>query len=258
MARTATSPDAPLPLPGEIEAILFDLDDTLVDARGSWRAGFAEAIAGLHARSPALQRLGSPAAIYDGWFRRYGEEAHRAAGYGEWRPGFTSEAFERLVAEHLGPDPALAADLVARYRVAAPRHIAIYPDAEPLLGLLGARYPLGLISNGPSELQRPKIEQFALERYFEVLVVSGEFGVRKPDPLIFATALEALGVAPGRAVFIGDNPADDIAGARAAGLAAIWVNRGDWPALDPREGAPPHAEVRELREIPSLLGLGGG
>ena len=228
---------APLPAPEEIEAVLFDLDDTLVDARGSWRAGFAEAIAALHARSPALQQLGSPTAIYDQHFRRYGEEAHRAAGFGEWQARFTVEAFERLVTEHLAPDGELAAQLLAAYLAAVPSHLTLYPDAEPLLELLGARYPLGLVSNGPSELQRPKIEKFSLERHFEVVVVSGELGVRKPDPAIFAIALEALGVSPQRAVFIGDNPTDDIGGAHAPpGLPAIWVNRGDWPAPDPGDG----------------------
>ena len=247
---------ANLPAPDQIEAILFDLDDTLVDARGSWRAGFADAIADLHARSPALQRLGSPTAIYDGWFRRYGEEAHRAAGFGEWQTRFTIEAFERLVAEHLGPDAELVARLHASYLAATPGHLAIFPDAEPLLELLGARYPLGLISNGLGELQRPKIEKFALERHFEVVVVSGELGVRKPEPAIFANALEALGVSPARAVFIGDNPTDDVAGACAFGLAAIWVNRGDWPAPADQD-ALPHAEVSELRQIPEALGLEG-
>lgn len=250
---------ARLPAPDAIEAILFDLDDTLVDARGSWRAGFAEAIAELHAQSPALQALGSPTEIYDGWFRHYSEEAHRAAGFGEWQARFTIEAFERLVAEHVGPDPALAARLVARYQAATPGHLAIFPDAEPLLERLRARYPLGLISNGPSELQRPKIEKFDLERYFEVVLVSGEFGVRKPDPAIFTAALEALGVSAGRSVFIGDNPRDDIAGACAVGLATIWVNRGDWRTPDPgNREALPHAEVRELCEIPAALGLEGG
>ncbi|MYB43291.1 MAG: HAD family hydrolase [Chloroflexi bacterium] len=249
---------AHLPAPDQIEAILFDLDDTLVDARGSWRAGLAEALAELHARSPALQALGSPTAIYDGSFRHYSEDAHRAAGFGEWQASFTVEAFERLVAEHLGPDPALAAQLVARYQAATPGHLAIFPDAEPLLERLGARYPLGLISNGPGPLQRPKIEKFSLERHFEVVVVSGEFGVRKPDQRIFASTLEALGASAANAVFIGDNPTDDIAGACASGLSAIWVNRGDWPAPDPdNKAALPHAEVRELREIAAVLGLEG-
>ena len=94
-----------LPAPDQLQAVLFDLDDTLIDARGSWRAGFAESIAELHAAEPALQALGSPEAIYDGYFRHYTEAAHRAAGGGEWQERFTLEAYERLIGEHLRPDP---------------------------------------------------------------------------------------------------------------------------------------------------------
>ena len=242
------------PPPDRLEAVLFDLDDTLVDARGSWRAGFAEAIADLHAAEPALRALGGPEAIYDRHFRRYTEAAHRAAGGGEWEERFTLEAFERLLAEHLRPDPALAARLADRYRAAAPRHVAIHPDAIETLEAAGARYRLGLVTNGLSHIQRPKIERFDLERRLEVVVVSGEAGVQKPDPAIFAIALDALGVEAGAAVYIGDNPYHDVAGAHAAGLAAIWVNRGDW-RVDADTPAP-DLEVRELREAWAYLGLG--
>ena len=245
-----------LPAPDEIEAVLFDLDDTLVDARGGWRAGFAEAIEELYAGSPALQRLGSPREIYDGQFRRYTEAAHQAAG-GEWEARFTQEAFQRLLADHLEPDPALAACLHEAYREAVHQHMTLYPDAMETLELLGARFPLGLISNGPRELQRPKVEAFMLEHHFEVIVISGEVGLRKPDPAIFAIAIEALAVSPQGAVYVGDNPAHDVVGACDSGLAAIWVNRGDWP-LDSLEGQAArrrHVEVRELREVPAALGL---
>ena len=170
-----------LPAPDEIEAVLFDLDDTLVDARGSWRAGFAEAIEELYAGSPALQRLGSPREIYDGQFRRYTEAAHQAAG-GEWEARFTQEAFQRLLADHLEPDPALAACLHEAYRETVHQHMTLYPDAMETLELLGARFPLGLISNGPRELQRPKVEAFMLEHHFEVIVISGEVGLREAGP----------------------------------------------------------------------------
>ena len=249
---------AALPAPDEIEAICFDLDDTLVDARGGWRAGFAEAIAELHARSAELQRLGSPAQIYDGHFRRYSEAAHQAAGGGEWESRFTREAFERLLREHLEPDAALAERLHREYVEAVHAHMVLYPDAVETLELLGARYPLGLISNGPRELQRPKLESFMLERHFEVIVISGEVGVQKPDPVIFALALEALEVAAERTIYVGDNPAHDVVGACDSGLAAIWVNRGDWPldALgDEREPPLRHVEVRALAEVPAALGL---
>ena len=242
-----------LPAPDQLQAVLFDLDDTLIDARHERRAGFAESIAELHAAEPALRALGSPEAIYDDYFRHYTEDAHRAAGGGEWEERFTLEAYERLIAEHLHPDPALAAQLTERYRALHIHHVGIHPDAIETLEAVGARYPLGMITNGLSHIQRPKIERYDLERYFQVVVVSGEVGVQKPDPAIFALALEPLGVRPETAVYIGDNPYHDVVGARAAGVGSIWVNRGDW-----RLGADaptPDLEVRELREAWPYLGV---
>ena len=250
-----------VPAPGQIRAVLFDLDDTLVDARRSWRRGFAQTIAELHAASPALRAVGSPEAIYDAHFRRHSEAAHRAAGGGEWQERFTREAFERLLAEQLTPDPRLAARLSDAYRAAILEQVEAFPDALETLEAVAARYPLGLISNGPGQLQRSKVERFGLERFFAAVVISGEVGVRKPDPAIFGLALEAMAVPAEAAVYVGDNPHHDVVGACGAGLAAIWVNRGDWgdwPVEAPGEGraAPPHVEVRELREAWVHLGVG--
>lgn len=249
---------APLPAPDEIEAVVFDLDDTLVDARGAWRASFAEAIAPLHAHSPALQRLGEPPLIYDSHFRGYSESAHRSAGSGEWEDRFTLEAFERLLAEHLGSDASSAAALCGAYREAIPRHQRLYPDALATLEAVGSRYPLGLVSNGPRGQQRAKVERMGLEGYFETVVISGEVGIRKPDPAIFRLALEALAVSAMGSVYVGDDPRHDVIGACDCGLAAIWVNRGDFSAeVLSRDGKPPprHVEVRSLTEVPSALGL---
>ncbi|MXZ63097.1 MAG: HAD family hydrolase [Chloroflexi bacterium] len=242
-----------LPAPDQLQAVLFDLDDTLIDARGSWRAGFAESIEELHAAEPGLQALGTPEEIYDGYFRHYTEDAFRAAGRGEWDERFTLEAYERLIATHLRPDPALAERLADHYRAIHINHIGIYPDAIETLEAARARYPLALITNGLSRIQRPKIERFDLERYFEVVVVSGEAGLQKPDPAIFALALEPLGVAPEATVYIGDNPYHDVVGAHAAGVGAIWVNRGDWHVES--GDLVPDIEVRELRETWPYLGL---
>jgi putative hydrolase of the HAD superfamily len=243
-----------LPAPDQLQAVLFDLDDTLVDARGSWRAGFAASIADLHAAEPALRALGSPEEIYDGYFRHYTEDAFRAGGRGEWDERFTLEAYERLITTHLRPDPDLARSLADHYRAIHVDHVGIYPDAIETLEAVGARYPLALITNGLSRIQRPKIDRFDLERYFEVVVVSGEAGVQKPDPAIFELALDPLGVPPATTVYIGDNPYHDVVGARAAGAGAIWVNRGDWHVES--GDLVPDLEVRELRETWPYLGVG--
>ena len=116
---------------------------------------------------------------------------------------------------------------------------------------LRPRFKLGLVTNGPSRTQRPKIEQFRLIDYLDLLIVSEEVGVAKPDPAIFAIALERLGVAPSEALFVGDLPEFDLRGAAAAGMPFIWMNpRGEEL---PADVAQPIAVIERLTELLPLL-----
>ncbi|MYH41528.1 MAG: HAD family hydrolase, partial [Chloroflexi bacterium] len=87
---------------------------------------------------------------------------------------------------------------------------------------------------------------------FDAIAISGEIGAVKPDPAIFEVALSGLGV-PGDDVWhVGDSPGIDVAGARAAGLKAVWINRSGRRL---GEGEPePHMEIRSLAELAPLLG----
>ena len=111
---------------------------------------------------------------------------------------------------------------------------------------------LGLITNGPSEHQRSRIEPLGLDRYFEAIAVSGELGVRKPDPAIFRHVLRALSVTPAAAVYVGDSLEADVAGAKAAGMAEVWLNRDGRAVSGDHE---PDAEIATLAELPGLLGI---
>jgi len=86
---------------------------------------------------------------------------------------------------------------------------------------------LGLVSNAidPPELLHRDLEQLGVAQRLDVAVFSSEVGRRKPDPAIFERALDALGVAPERALFVGDRLATDVAGAAALGMKtcqALW------------------------------------
>jgi len=86
---------------------------------------------------------------------------------------------------------------------------------------------------------------------FEAVIDSHVVGVEKPDPAIFAIALEQIGSRPERAIFVGDVPAVDVAGARAAGIAPVLLDRHDsFPDVD----APRIAALEEL--LPRLPGSG--
>ena len=242
-----------LPAAESLQAVFFDLDDTLVDARGSWQAGFCEVIASVLDQAPGLGRLGAPQQIYRTYFRRYSEEAYAASGGGEWSRDFSRAAFRRLLAEHDEPDEALADRLLEAYVEAWPRHIETFEDVMETLEIVRSRYRVGLVTNGLSAEQRLKIERGGLVDAFDVIVVSGEVGVRKPDPAIFGYALRALDVEPAHAMHIGDSAPHDVRGARNAGLGAVWVDRGHGQPEDER--SEPHVRVTAVGELCGLLGL---
>src|SRR4249919_2444715 len=118
----------------------------------------------------------------------------------------------------LEADPA-AADRMLSDAVA----FRLLPDAEPLLaGLARAGVPAAVVSNWDMSLRRTLA---ALGLECEAIVTCGETGVRKPDPRIFLEALGRLGVAPARALHIGDSADTDAAGAAAAGIDVRIVDR---------------------------------
>lgn len=134
--------------------------------------------------------------------------------------------------------------------------IRLFDDARELFGsLLRTRVPLALITNGASDTQRDALRVLGIEHRFSAVVISGEVGIAKPDPAIFAIAIDRLGVAPESVWHVGDSLAADVVGAKAAGLTAIWLNREglSWKDGDPR----PDHELRTLAELAGLLSLRG-
>jgi len=84
---------------------------------------------------------------------------------------------------------------------------------------------LACVTNGRDFFQRNKIEALGLANYFDVIVTSGELGVKKPNPLIFNTALEQLGAQAKECIFIGDSLTADMLPAKQLGMKTVWVNR---------------------------------
>jgi FMN phosphatase YigB (HAD superfamily) len=150
------------------------------------------------------------------------------------------------VARALRPDDAgLGSRVGARFLDDAR---ACFEANAPILERLASRYRLGIVSNFYGNLATV-CDNAQVRRYFGVIVDSARVGLCKPDPRIFLTAVEALGIEPGRAVMVGDSLARDMAGARAAGMAHIWLS----PA--PERQGPPCCPGD--RVIPSLRDLEG-
>jgi len=102
-------------------------------------------------------------------------------------------------------------------------HSEIVPGAERTLEALHPKYKLAVISNATSDLCRRILKENGLNKLFQVIVVSRDLGIRKPDPQIFRYTLEKLQVKPDEAVHVGDSLEEDVLGAKRAGLRAIWI-----------------------------------
>ena len=224
----------------EVQAIIFDLDDTLWDvgpvilraehAMLQYLADRYPRVLDMHTVEfmrdvRARMALENPAMRHDfTWLRREALRVHaREAGYPETMVDEVFAVFYR-----------------------ARNEVVLYDDVLPALEALQQRFRLFAISNGNADLAA-----IGLARHFERSLAAREAGMLKPDPRIFAMLLERAGLAPRHAVHVGDDPEADVEGARRAGVAPVWLNRyGDnWP----RASQEPLA-IRSLVELDVLLG----
>jgi 2-haloacid dehalogenase len=163
------------------------------------------------------------------------------------QPELARERFRRLLGE-IGAPPGGAARLGERYLDRLSARGDRLPGCRWLLRRLRGRYRLGVVTNGIDRVQRSRLAASGLAPFFEVVVTSQGCGFAKPDPRILETALEALQVSPRQAAYVGDDLAVDRAASRAAGVAFVWMDRGD-----PAPGARPRLRVRRLAELARLL-----
>lgn len=98
-----------------------------------------------------------------------------------------------------------------------------YPKAIEVLRILKKKYKLGMITNGVGMTQRMKIAKLGCEPFMDLILVSGEEGIHKPDSRIFIKALDLLHVSARETAFIGDSLQFDMEGSIAVGMTPIWI-----------------------------------
>lgn len=124
---------------------------------------------------------------------------------------------------------------------------SLYGDVITCLDTLkAAGLRLAVISNWDISLHKT-LRAFGLYDYFEVVIASMEEGVEKPDPRIFQIAFDRLGLTPEEVVHVGDNPQDDLMGAKAVGMAAYVIDRSN--------GYSSSVHLSTLTDLPARLGL---
>lgn len=213
--------------------VLFDLDDTLCDHDTSLRLRLrrAFAAAGHDLPAPEMDAL---------------IEAAMPTAFSY------PERFADLLATHGVTDPALQQRGVDAYLSDRYHGLELFEEALSVVEAIKRQARVGMITNGPTEIQRNKIIRLEIAELFPFVLISEEVGVWKPDPAIFQRALELGEAAPEEAVYVGDSPEHDIAGARAAGITSVWINRTGraWAG-----GPPPDYEIGNLRELFPLFGF---
>ncbi len=229
------------------KAIIFDLDDTILDTTLS-----ADRLWSRTAEHFA-ERAGVEASAFDRqmklsreWF--WSDPLRNQAGrldLDKARAGCVEHALKVL---HT-PDRTLAdevADWFTRRRITAMRPFDGAIDAIKAIKRAGVK--LALISNGKGETQREKVVRFELEPLFDCIILEGEFGAGKPDRRVFDHALKELGVEPNEAWMVGDNLHWEVAAPQALGMKGIWL---DWRGAGLPAGTTivPDRIIRRIAEL---------
>ena len=152
----------------------------------------------------------------------------------EEHPEFDAEGIWRSIIEahrRLSPAPC-PPESCSRCRCSWPRCAAasratgygLYPHVREVLDALRERYPLALVTDAQSTYARGELHRVGLLGYFDPIVVSGDYGYRKPDRRLFQFALDGMAVAAGNALYVGNDMHRDIFGAREAGMKTVMFN----------------------------------
>ena len=206
------------------QAILFDLDETLTDRLPSivcYAERFQRDFTA-HLVPTEVSRI--VAALLVANVRGYHPRAEVVRDFAQRLPWRT-----------VVPD---ISSLRMHWQTWFPRSVVARTGLAATLSALHAQgMRLGIVTNGEVPFQAPKIEQLAITQYLSTVVISEAVQVQKPDPQIFAHALAQLGCRAADTWFVGDHPVNDVLGAAAVGLRAIWLTGVcPWP--------PDHPEVQ--------------
>jgi putative hydrolase of the HAD superfamily len=214
-----------------IRAVLFDLDDTLVDTTGT-HPDRAERIA---------QFLTVHLPHFDP--RSFVERALTKDQETGWRLGVAPLLAELgLQGTDLGTEA-----LELWFFQGCTDLVRSFPGAQEAVYELQLNHALGVITNGRESRQRGKLEGLGFGRYFKVFVTSERAGAEKPAPEIFHYALGELGLAANEVAFVGDRLDTDVFGAKQAGMHTIWLDhQGRYPA---GVGPDPDARIWDFTQL---------
>ncbi len=263
-ARSEPGPSNKVGAPNlsHIKAIYFDLDDTLCSY---WEASKFALFRAFELHGPQ----GFPAQeMIKHWasaFRSFGPSLKQTGWYPVYlksgEPTRTEQM--RLALLEIGiVDQDRAQRLSAAYADERDKALRLFEETKSVLEKLHGRYPLGLVTNGPADVQRQEIETLELTHYFDNIFIEGEMGEGKPNPTVFARASEAVNTGPEHLLFVGNSYVHDVKPALDAGWHAVWVRRptdvppsATGPETAPHGSPAPDAVICDLSDLLPMLGI---
>jgi putative hydrolase of the HAD superfamily len=226
----------------EIRAVLFDVNGTLIDIETDECMEEAyRAVAHFLSYQGIALRRGEARELY---FQIMKEQFAASA---ETYPEFDVVAVWREVVRRcstdytrsLRPEKLLQMPLflAEMQRGITRKRLVAFPQTQEILAQLKTCHRLGVVSDAQSAWALPELRMVGLAGYFETLIISGDYGYRKPDPRLFQAALTELQVCPEEAIFVGNDRFHDVLGARRAGMKTILFcpngNPGGSPETEP-------------------------
>ncbi|MEM7537361.1 MAG: HAD family hydrolase [Chloroflexota bacterium] len=214
-------------------AIIFDLDETILDRTSSLRCFVEWQAYGM--LSDELQGK------EDAFINRF---IALDANGSVWKDIVYQKLIDEFYIKHWSSDELLTCYELCFCAFAQPKiHVQ---DALETLNVDG--YKLGLISNGNSPFQERNFRSLGIIHLFDSVIVSDAVGLRKPDPRIFQLSCRQLQISPKDAIFVGDNPVSDIAGANQVGMFTVYV-----PGTHGTHCAAANAVCNNFQELPEIV-----
>lgn len=175
----------------------------------------------------------------------------------------TRDELMRLALMRLGfDDPERASRLGDAYATRRDAMLKLFPEVPGVIEKLKSRFPLGLVTNGPADVQRQEIATLGIQSDFQYIFIEGEMGRGKPLPEVFRHVESEVRAQPPEILFVGNSYAHDIRPAISAGWRTAWVRRpsdvspsAGMPEEKPAGAPDPDLEIGNLTAILPLLGL---
>ncbi len=197
-----------------IRGVIFDIDNTLTDFMRTKRAAVDAAVEMMIDAGLLVEKDKMVETIFDLY----------------WKEGVEDQRiFDKVLKKEFGAvDYKILAAGIVGYRRAKAGFLVLYPKVQrTLIDLIRMNIKMTVLSDAPKLEVWLRISALGLHHYFDHIITSEDFGVRKPDPKPFRKALEVLGTLPAETIMVGDWPERDVAGAKKLGLRTAWAKYGD-------------------------------